>query len=69
MGLTSVRRPNGPYGFPVSRFHNGVSATGQGRNQWDQADKTVILLYTLSTSEWTFRSPAGLIQCRSLLGP
>ena len=43
MGLTSVRRPNGPYGFPVSRFHNGVSATGQGRNQLDQADKTVFV--------------------------
>ncbi len=25
MGLASVRRSNGPYGFPVSRFHKGVA--------------------------------------------
>ena len=32
-GLASVRRSNGLYGFPVSRFHKGVSARVQGRNQ------------------------------------
>ena len=32
-GLTSVRRSNGPYGFPVGRFHKGVSWRVQGRNQ------------------------------------
>ena len=32
-GLASVRRSNGSYGFPVSRFHKGVSSKVQGRNQ------------------------------------
>ena len=35
-GLTSVRRPNGSYGLPVSRFHREVLANVQGRNQGNQ---------------------------------
>ena len=42
-GLASVRRSNGPYGFPVSRFHKGVSTKVQGRNQRDQAYQPVLV--------------------------
>ena len=42
-GLTSVRRSNGPYSFPVGRFHKGVSTKIQGRNQCDQAYKSVFV--------------------------
>ena len=34
LGLASVRRSNGSYSFPVSRFHKGVSSKVQGRNEW-----------------------------------
>ena len=42
MGLASVRRSNGSYSFPVSRFHKGASSKVQGRNQGDQAYKPVL---------------------------
>ena len=40
-GLASVRRSNGPYGFPVGRFHKGVSSRVQGRDQRNQSYKPV----------------------------
>ena len=43
LGLASVRRSNGSYSFPVSRFHKGVSSKVQGRNQGDQAYKPVLV--------------------------
>ena len=36
VGLASVRRTNGSYSFPVSRFHRGVLPKVQGRNQCNQ---------------------------------
>ncbi len=39
-GLASVRRTNGSYGLPVSRFHNCVSSKDQGRVHRVQASRS-----------------------------
>jgi hypothetical protein len=59
--LTSVRLPNWTCRFPASSFHKGERLLGcKEEMRW--------INFTLSTNEWTFLSPSGLIQSASLLG-
>ena len=62
-GLTSVRRPNGSYGFPVSRFHRSVATRVHGRNRRAEANPLVAPVNGPSVS------PAGLIPATSILRP
>ena len=63
-GLASVRRSNGSYGFPVSRFHKGVSSKVQGRNQRDQFDKPVLAVQPTLGQAFPARVAPALVAMR-----